>query len=283
VISVIIPVRNGGSQFAQQLEALRAASSGEWELIIADNGSTDGTVELAESFADSLPLRVIDASNRSGPAAVRNFAVKDARGDFLVFTDADDVVASTWLSAWQRAACCIEFGTGPLVWIGPEEVPAEVSRDDDDFRPPRHMRFLSYALGANFGLRRDVFDRFGGFDERYVTASAEDVELSWRLQLAGIDCTPVRSALIAKRRRERTFDVIRQYIRYGKSDPLLFADFRSQGLAREPFTATLRSYIGLLVRVPLLFRESTRFAWASQLGRRIGRIIGSVQARVFLP
>jgi GT2 family glycosyltransferase len=280
MISIIIPVKNGQPWLTTQLEALRGQQAPAWELLVADNGSTDDSVQVAESFADVLPLRMIDASARPGPAAARNIAAAQARGSFLVFSDADDVVAPNWLAAWRDAAGSVEFGTGPITWIGADRLP-DAAGPRDHFRIPHHMGFLPYALGANFGVRREVFERFGGFDERYRTA--EDVELSWRLQLSGIACTPVPRALIAKRRRGETLPTIRQCIAYGRSDPLLFREFRGFGLMREPARATLLSYAGLLARLPVLFRETTRYAWASQLGKRIGRLVGSVEARVFVP
>ena len=86
-LSVIVPVLNAVPTLGQQLEALsRQAYDGTWEVVVADNGSTDGSPELAAAWQDKLPaLRVIDASDRRGAGATRNAAARVARGDVFAF------------------------------------------------------------------------------------------------------------------------------------------------------------------------------------------------------
>ena len=101
MISVVIPVRDGAATIGDQLEALgQQTYQGEWEIVIADNGSTDGTAELAErSWSHPrAALRVVDASSRPGSSFARNRGAIEAAGDFLAFCDADDIVAPGWLT-----------------------------------------------------------------------------------------------------------------------------------------------------------------------------------------
>ena len=75
-----------------------------WEVVLADNGSTDASVAVAESFRDRLPsLVVVDASGKRGRSYARNEGAKAARGANLTFIDADDVVAPGWLAALGAA------------------------------------------------------------------------------------------------------------------------------------------------------------------------------------
>src|SRR5215218_5139885 len=104
-VSVIVPVRDAEAWFAAQLEALAAQRyAGRWEVLIADNGSTDGTVALAWSWSDRLPIRIVDASARAGINAARNVAAAAADGDLLAFCDGDDLVGPGWVAALAEAA-----------------------------------------------------------------------------------------------------------------------------------------------------------------------------------
>src|SRR5207253_8877584 len=104
-ITVIIPCFNAADTLGFQIEALAGQECPEpWELIIADNGSTDGSVKVAESYQPKVPhLRVIDASERRGVAHVRNVAVRAAQGEAVIFCDADDIVSPGFLAAMYRA------------------------------------------------------------------------------------------------------------------------------------------------------------------------------------
>ena len=279
MISVVIPVLNGERTIGAQLAALRDHPIDEFEVVVADNGSSDGTADVVESFTDSLPVRLVDASGRRGASAARNIGAAAAHGDFVVFTDADDVVGRCWLDGWQRAALHLDFGTGPLAGFVSDQPSPDPTTDT--FQLPRHMGFLPYAFGTNFGIRHDIFDQFGGFDE--ALATAEDVDLSWRLALAGVELHFVTGSLVAVRRKERSIELMRQYFAYGRSDPLLYKRFRAQGLRRPSAREILRGYGSIVARLPFLGRADTRGAWSAQVGRRAGRLVGSVEAKAFLP
>ncbi|HEX2804591.1 MAG TPA: glycosyltransferase family 2 protein, partial [Kineosporiaceae bacterium] len=98
-LSVVIACLNAQDVLGVQLAALAGQECPvPWELLLCDNGSTDGTVALAESWADRLPLRVIDASGVRGSGPARNAGAEAARGEWLGFCDADDEVGSGWLA-----------------------------------------------------------------------------------------------------------------------------------------------------------------------------------------
>jgi glycosyltransferase involved in cell wall biosynthesis len=291
VISVIVPAWNAARFLPDQLSALAGQRyRGEWELVVADNGSSDATLAVLTSWRDRFPsLRVVDASARAGPAAARNIGAEHAAGEVLAFTDADDVVAPSWLGAAARLddgeqadrdqADRDRFVTGPLVRFL-DGTPPPVLSPAGSARAPVHLGFLPYAGGTNFIVDRAAFEREGGFDERRRTG--EDVDLSWRLQLAGISLRPVPEAQVAVRCRDDARSVLRQYYRYGHDDVVLYREFRDRGVPRQPFGPAARSYLGLVARLPLLRRPDEREAWLHQLGRRSGRLIGSVRARTLL-
>ncbi|MFC2576956.1 MAG: glycosyltransferase family 2 protein, partial [Rothia dentocariosa] len=96
--SVIIPVYNGANYITQQLDALAAQTGNpSFEVLICDNGSTDGTRAVVEGYNAPYPLRVIDASQRGGASHARNMGAVQAAGDILIFCDGDDLVEPDWV------------------------------------------------------------------------------------------------------------------------------------------------------------------------------------------
>src|SRR4051794_41093928 len=151
LISVIIPVLNGEPHVGDQLAALAGQSyDGDWELVVADNGSTDRTIEIVESWRPRLPsLTIADATARRGLNHARNAGASAAHGDLLVFCDADDVANPGWLEAMARAAADADIVGGRLEW---ETLNDPVVRA---WRPQKPMTdlvtghgFLRYAPGG---------------------------------------------------------------------------------------------------------------------------------------
>ena len=107
---------NAASTLPEQLDALVAQSySGAWEVVLADNGSTDGADTLGLAWADRLPaLSVIDVPATRGASYARNVGAREAKGDFLLFCDADDVATSGWVEAMAEAAVHADLAGGRL-------------------------------------------------------------------------------------------------------------------------------------------------------------------------
>src|SRR5512142_1220020 len=96
LISVIVPVKNGADTLGDCLQALLSqtglAYGSDYEIIVVDDGSTDGTARLAESFGVTVHRQA-----NAGPASARNAGAMLARGRYLAFTDADCTPAPDWL------------------------------------------------------------------------------------------------------------------------------------------------------------------------------------------
>ena len=104
-LSVIIPLFNDAEYIAIQLNALANQNWSEpWELIVSDNGSTDGSLRVVEQYRKRIPnLRIVDSSDMRGAAHARNVGATAALSDNLAFCDADDEVAPGWLKAMGEA------------------------------------------------------------------------------------------------------------------------------------------------------------------------------------
>src|SRR3712207_5405247 len=98
-VSVVIVMRNAAATIGEQLEALsRQDYAGPWEVVVADNGSTDDSVAVVRQWEGRLPgLQIVDASLRRGVSYARNAGVVASSGEVIAFCDADDVAEPDWL------------------------------------------------------------------------------------------------------------------------------------------------------------------------------------------
>ena len=282
-VTVVVPVRNGADHLADQLAALAAQTyRGEWEIVVADNGSTDGTIEVAARSAAALPslpaVRIVDAGPVAGVNRARNAGASAARGPVVLFCDADDRVDPGWLAALAGALEQSDCAGGALVRVAP----AGVDADDAAFAHGlvEWPGFLPFASGANLGVRADVLRAVGGFDERFARGG-DDVELCWRLQLSGHRIGFAPGAVVEYREPPTLRRLARQAYGYGTQDPLLFRTFRGAGMPRASVLLAVKAWVRLLLLGPFDWRDRTRRRWwVRAIARRAGRLAGSVRHRV---
>lgn len=283
LVSVIIPVRNGGALFERQVAALAAQTYGRpWELIVADNGSDDDTSERAATWVQRfpVPLRIIDASAARGCSGARNVGSEAAGGDLLVYCDADDEVAPGWLAAMAGAACTAGVVGG---WLETEllnEEPARSWRPAYDRRSlPTAIGWLPFAVGASLGVWRDVYDELGGFREDFPSG-ADDTEFCWRAQVAGRTIVLEPEAVVHYRFRTDLRSMARQFRNYGHGDVLLFRDFREHGIRRRSVGDVLYSLVWLVKHLPDLRDDLRKGIWVREAAYLMGRARGSWQQRL---
>ena len=279
VISVVVPVRNGQPWLEAQIEAIANQEyDGPWELIIADNGSTDDSLAVARRWSERHPrIRCLDASTMHGAPAARNAGVRAAKGDLLLFCDADDVVQPGWMASCARALEEVDVVAGVFDFWSLNGLLASPPKPAS----MRQLGFLPAGLGANLAVRRAAFEAVGGFAEELLIG--EDIDLCWRLQLEGYRFVIEFGAVVAKRERPGFRQVFRQAAAYGHSGPALYRRHRRTG-ARRNLGGAAKSWLWLILLSPRLARPGgQRLDWARAAGMRTGRLAGSVRERVFFP
>src|SRR4051812_20571983 len=219
--SVVIPVLDNVDDLAAQLDAVTAQECRvPVDIVVADNGSTDGSLELAVAWSTRDDrVRVIDASDQPGPAAARNRGTTTSVADAIAFCDADDVVAPGWLQALVDALSDADVVAGACDFS---------SLNGGERRTPvlshaSHLGFLPAGLGANLAIRRRVLLGLGGFDEGLQVG--EDIDLCWRAQLAGHRFVSAAAPVVARRDRKTARPRRTQLLRYGRSEVDLFRRF----------------------------------------------------------
>jgi glycosyltransferase involved in cell wall biosynthesis len=281
LVSVIVPVLDGEEHIAEQLAALSAQTyTGEWELVVADNGCRDGSIAIVRAWVEKLPaLTIADATAQRGLNHARNAGAEAARGDLLAFCDCDDVVSAGWLEAMVNAARQADIVGGRLEF---ERLNDPVVRA---WRPQgahtalvRDHGFLPYAPGGNLAVWTTVA-RAIGWDEGFTFGSS-DHGFAWHAQLAGHTLAFAPDAVIHQRFRRTIPATARQFYRYGRSSPHLYRAFRDHGMPPADNRDGLRRWRILARTIPDLWgtRERRGF-WIRAASFRLGRVVGSLRAR----
>lgn len=285
-LSVVIPCYNAADTLAEQLEALARQTWGEpWEVILANNGSTDNSVEIARQYQDRLPnLRIIDASGRQGQPYALNVGALMARGEALAFCDADDVVGDGWLAAIGNALARHDFVA--CRWetdlLNPDVIRKSRSNGQKDaLQAYTYPPFLSHAGGGTIGIRRDLHLAVGGFDETLPTL--HDTDYCWRLQLRGIHLHFVPDAVMHIRFRDTASGNYKQARAYGEYNVLLYKKYHPLGMPALRWMQALSAWFKLLSDAPFALTRGRRIRWMRRLGWRIGRLRGCVKHRVLAP
>lgn len=203
--SVIVPVRDGGAAFADCLDALASQRDAPaFEVIVVDNGSRDGTAELAGSHR--LGVRLI-REERPGSYAARNAGIAVAEGDVLAFTDADCTPHPGWLAAGCAALGAGADLVGGAIAMQRSAHPTVVERYDRAvyLRQEDLVRNHGWAVTANLFVRRSVIDHVGPFDA--TLPSGGDRDFCLRATRAGCRLRFAEDAVIGHRPRTRLREI----------------------------------------------------------------------------
>jgi glycosyltransferase involved in cell wall biosynthesis len=181
-VSIIIPCYNGARFLRATLESALAQAHAPLEVIVIDDGSTDDSATLAGSFG--APVRVIRQLNQ-GESVARNQGIAEARGDYLMFLDADDLLQPDALEALLRS---LGTGSGTVALMGHAPFSDDPTRPYATEMPPADA-FFPRIMETNFGpphcwlTPRAVVRATGGFatDMRY----SEDWDFWCRVALTG--------------------------------------------------------------------------------------------------
>jgi len=222
--SVIVCTRNGRDRIGNCLDAI-GVMEGEFECIVVDDGSVDGTADFVAAHFPWVKLLRLDAC---GLSAARNAGAAAARGEFLAFTDDDCAPDREWLTRLSRVFADGHYAAagGPNLPPRPQNpgeavvcaapgAPSHVMLDDDD---------AEHLPGCNLAVAKAAFDAIGGFDPQFHKAG-DDVDFCWRLRAAGYRLGFSPGAFVWHWRRPSVRAFLRQQIGYGAAEKLLIAKY----------------------------------------------------------
>jgi GT2 family glycosyltransferase len=271
--SVIMPIGGPEPHLADQLDALarQDVDPASWELIMSYNyaGGAEHPVDTPEGIRNVVH---IDSSDDRGPAHARNIAALHARGEYLLFCDADDVVNDTWITSMCATLDEAEIVAGSFehTTLNPPRVRRWRAAEDHGLLIG--WEFLPWVVGANFAVRRECFDRVGGFDEGY-RGGAEDADLGWRVQLAGGHLALAPDAVLSYRHRSSYWQAFRQHMGYGQGQLRMVRSY--EGYA--PVPTGRRLTLNFLVRTIIGPPGPSRWSIAAH-GLYLARFIGALSS-----
>ncbi|MBF2063852.1 MAG: glycosyltransferase [Calothrix sp. C42_A2020_038] len=260
-ISVIIPVFNGGNSFKSCLSNLTSATPPPCEIIVVADGDTDNSWLVAQQYG----VKVLRLTTCNGPAKARNVGAQNAKGDILLFIDADvtvypDIIERVKKIFTEKSELAAIIGSY-------DDIPGEtnfLSQYKNLFHHYTHQKASEEGFtfwGACGAIRRDVFFAVGGFDESYRRPSIEDIELGYRLAKAGYKIRLCK-------------DIQVKHLKHWSAISLLRAEFFYRALpwvelilregARNDLNLGITSRLSVVVVYALLFVVITTL-WLPQL------------------
>jgi len=274
-VSVVIPVLNDAETLQAQIKALfEQRNAPHFEIIVADNGSTDGSKELVLEWKGSdRPSVLIDASHRRGANVARNAGVKAARSDKVLFCDGDDVASADWVAEMASGLDEADGVAGVL----------EFELLNPHLRGRQPMSALAFErtspvpIGACSGWRRTLILENGGFDESW-RIGCDEIEFALRAAQRGAKVRAV-DAVMHKREAAHAKGLFRKYFRYGTTRVRLIQSF-PDAAARRSTAEALRdwSQLGRHVLSGKLDDNVRR-----RLAKNAGRLAGSAVHRHWAP
>jgi O-antigen biosynthesis protein len=218
-VSVVVCSYNGARTIGRTCEKLLEVDYPDFEVIVVDDGSTDGTSAVAEEFG----FRLIRTANR-GLSSARNTGAEVASGEYVAYLDDDAWPDPHWLKYLVHT-----FEQGGFAAVGGPNIPPP---DESTIARcvasspggPIHVLFddkrAEHVPGCNLAVRLSVLRALGGFDPAFRVAG-DDVDLCWRLHENELDIGFSPAAMVLHKRRDSVRGYLRQQRGYGRAEALL--------------------------------------------------------------
>jgi len=181
--SIIIPTYNRAEKLRRALKSLETQSFRDFEVLVCDDGSTDDTGLVVESFADKLPLRYLHEENWGGPARPRNNGLKAADGEWICFLDADD-----WWYQGKLAEVASRIEDADVIChdcdVYSEAGKRPVKKRGRHFDSPAFAELMTNGnaiITSSVCVRKNVLEKTDRFLEDKSLIAIEDYELWLRL------------------------------------------------------------------------------------------------------
>ena len=217
LVSVITPARNAAKTIERCIiSVLRQNFEGNLEYIVVEGGSTDGTRQILEKYQTEGKIKLIIGPGK-GPATARNIGIKEARGEILVFIDADCEADENWMRNLIKPFKKEEVGgvCGSVKTPRGLSLIGRIVGLDWEYRQEeRIVKGLRWFHFMNTAYRREIFDKIGLLNEEFVTG--EDQEFFRRAVRTGYKFLFVEDAVVYHYHRSTLLGFLKQFFNYGR-------------------------------------------------------------------
>jgi cellulose synthase/poly-beta-1,6-N-acetylglucosamine synthase-like glycosyltransferase len=254
-VSVIIPAYNEEKNISNAIEAVlrQHYPKNKIEIIVVDD-STDKTCEIVSRY----PVKLIHRDKRLGPSAARNIGAKEAIGEILAFTDADDKADKEWLinivkHYKKKEVKCVVGSSHRTCRNWQQRIIVELfkSMGSDDITKNIHNSKgrieINKNIGPNITFRRDIFGEIKGYDENLL--GGEEKDITWRIEKAGYKIIFERNAVVYTSPRDNFKKFIEQAYSRGRGGVILYFKYPTKITLRYLFNIL---YLPLIIAMPLL-------------------------------
>jgi len=221
-VSVVVCAYNAADSLEDCLRSLERLSYPSYEVIVVNDGSRDGTGDIARAHPT---VKLVEVPN-GGLSAARNIGLSHATGEIIAYTDADTRVDPEWLTFLVQPFLTSDVvGSGGPNVVPPDDPPMAqcIARAPGG---PTHVllddRIAEHVPGCNMAFRREALTAIQGFNPIYLRAG-DDVDVCWRLQARGWRIGFAASALVWHHHRASVRAYWRQQVGYGEGEKWLMA------------------------------------------------------------
>jgi GT2 family glycosyltransferase len=268
IVSIVIPVYNGGESFQKCLSSLKQFIPPETEIVVVVDGGTDSSEQRARSFG----AKVATFPTAGGPARARNLGAKLATGDILLFLDADVTIHAQTLS--QIVAIFADRSDVAALIGSYDDAPGApnfLSQYKNLFHHYTHQTGATEAStfwGACGAIRRDVFLELGGFDENYRYPSVEDIDLGYRLKKSGYRIELCKTVLVKHLKCWRPINLLRAEFYY-RALPWTELIWRDRQFVND-LNLKISSRISIILAYCLAIALAIAFLWIGAVAIAVG-------------
>jgi len=288
-VSIIVPVYNAEKTIEKCIKSLlnQIYPKNKYEIIIVDNNSNDKTIEIIKKYL----VKILKKTKIQSSYAARNKGIKNAKGEILAFTDADCIADKNWLKNGIKGFANKNVGcvAGEIKSSNPENYIEEYLADKKELSQLKISNEfpLPYPKTANAFYKKEVFDKIGLFEEKWI--SGGDADLAWRMQLETnykIKFAP--NSIVYHKHRSTIKSMFGQCIKWGIGSSLLQKKYPNK-IKKRTLKQNIWTYCRLVFITPsiLLFLMSNKektpknkikkylnlISWAGwEIGKKIGYI-----------
>ena len=239
-ISVVIPTYNRKPLLKLCLDALTVQTypKSHYEVIVVDDGATDGTEDFIKEYVNKtiINIKYLKQEN-GGPARARNNGIRNAKGEFVVFTDDDCEADRNWLIEIVKGFTSEEVaGVGGMVISKHKDLLSQFIDHSRILLPPMENESMAYLVTANACYRRKVLTEVNGFTEEIKNPGGEDPDLSFKVKDKGYILKFNPDSIIYHHHKMDLRSFYNNAYNYGRGAKILWVKWGNRAVKNPPKT-----------------------------------------------